>query len=353
MKFLYQSEIEEKAWNAFVVSNSGGFLQSWQWGEFQETIGHRVARAAVVDGDAIVLCANIITHALPARKHYLYIPYGPVMARGAANARDVFAFFTQGVREKAANKNTIFVKAEPDEHFPFDMRSAGFIKSEKSVQATETMVMDLALSESDLLARMKQKTRYNIKLAGRKGVRVVSIADEHEAKRLFQDMLADTARRNGFRMHPQKHYQELMKLFLDADMRPRDFAVRLLFACHKKEVLAVALVGFFGNRATYLHGASSEKHREFMAPYLLHWEIMRAAKHMGCAEYDLWGIVTERTPKDQREKWDGFSRFKQGFAGRVVEYPGAHDLVLKRMWYNAYRIGRTVMSKSKIQMPNQ
>ena len=339
MEFVVDMVSKEK-WNAFVVANNGSFLESWQWGEFQEKIGHPVVRAAVVEGETVLLCATVITHALPMRKHYLYVPYGPVMAGGIAHVQDVFAFFAEGVREKVANNNTLFVKAEPDERFPFDMRRAGFIKSEKSVQATETMVMDLALSEDELLANMKQKTRYNIKLAARKEVHIVSIADGHEAKRLFLTMLGDTAQRNEFRMHPQKHYQELMKMFLDADVKSRELAVRLLFACYKKEVLAVALVGFFGHRATYLHGASSEKHKEFMAPHLLHWEAIRAAKRMGYKEYDWWGIVTERTPKDQKEKWEGFSRFKQGFAGRVVEYPGAHDLVLRRVWYNAYRIAR-------------
>lgn len=341
MEFLIDA-FDEKKWNAFVVANNGSFLQSWQWGEFQKKTGHHITRTAVTENGVIVLCAVIIRQELPLRKHYLYIPYGPVMVRDGANAQDVFSFFVQNVRERLATNTTLFIKAEPNEYFPFDMKNAGFIRSEKDVQATETMVMDLACSEEDLLARMKQKTRYNIRLAERKEVHIVSIADEHEAKKIFLSLLADTAQRNGFRLHPQKHYNEMMRMFLDADAKPHNFALRLIFACHKKEVLAAGLVGFFGSRATYLHGASSDKHKDYMAPYLLHWEIIRAAKRMGYSGYDFWGITTDRTKKEQKAKWEGFSRFKQGFAGSIVEYPGAHDLVLKRMWYNAYRIGRKV-----------
>src|SRR3989344_9374862 len=109
MEFVVDMVSKEK-WNAFVVANNGSFLESWRWGEFQEKIGHPVVRAAVVEGETVLLCATVITHALPMRKHYLYVPYGPliaslasggpVMVGGIAHAHDAFAFFAQGVREK-------------------------------------------------------------------------------------------------------------------------------------------------------------------------------------------------------------------------------------------------------------
>ncbi len=341
MEFLVDI-VDEKKWNEFVVANNGSFLQSWQWGEFQKKEGHHITRTAVMENNSIILCTTVIRHELPMKKHYVYVPYGPVMIQNTIKTLDVFSFFIQNVKEKLAKNTTLFIKIEPDEHVPLDLKNVGFIQSEKNVQATETMVMDLTLSEEELLARMKQKTRYNMRLAERKEVRIVSIDDTHEAKKTFLSLLSDTARRNGFRLHPQKHYNEMMNMFLESDAKPHDFALRLVFAFYKEEVLAAGLIGFFGGRATYLHGGSSDIHKEFMAPYLLHWEIMRTVKRMGYKEYDFWGITTNRTKKEQKVKWEGFSRFKQGFSGSVVEYPGAHDLVLKRMWYNAYRIGRKI-----------
>lgn len=341
MEFLIDT-LDEKKWNSFVVTNNGSFLQSWQWGEFQKKTGHHITRIAVVENSNIIMCAVIIKQELPLRKHYLYIPYGPVVNRENINVQNIFSFFILNIKEKLVKKTTLFIKIEPDEHFLLDLKTAGFIQSEKNIQATETMIMDLSFSEEELLARMKQKTRYNVRLAERKEVRVVGFDNTQEAKKIFLMLLNDTAQRNKFRLHPQKHYSEMMNMFLDADAKSYNFAIRLIFASYKKEILAGGLLGFFGNRVTYLHGGSSDKHKDFMAPYFLHWEIMRTAKRMGYNQYDFWGITTDRTKKDQKIKWEGFSRFKQGFAGSIVEYPKAHDLVLKQMWYNAYRLGRKI-----------
>lgn len=338
---LYPS-ITKEEWNRFVFAHGGSFLQSWEWGEFQKKFGHGVTRVTVREGRTLLLIANIVHFQVPLKIQYWYVPYGPVYQRGSGEL--AFGFFTQEMR-RMVPANVAFLKIEPDIDTPPLPEELGFTRSPKSVQATETMIMDLSQSEARLLAHMKQKTRYNVRLAERHGVKIVSPEEQGALDpSLFVSLLQETARRNGFRLHPESYYREMMALYLSGGEQGSApaFSLRLFFAQYEDTVVASALVGFFGNRATFLHGASSETHKNVMAPYLLHWEIMRHAKARGFTEYDLWGVVTERTPADQRAKWEGFSRFKLGFGGRVAEYPGAHDLPLNRIWYTFYRTARSV-----------
>jgi lipid II:glycine glycyltransferase (peptidoglycan interpeptide bridge formation enzyme) len=129
--------------------------------------------------------------------------------------------------------------------------------------------------------------------------------------------MEETKDRDGFRIHGQDHYR---RLFFAGD----DFIVPL-FAQYEGKVIAAGIFCFFGNRATYLHGASSNSDRQVMAPYLLQWEGIRLAKERGCRVYDFYGIDEER--------WPGVTRFKRGFAGQEIEYPGTFEQGIKRINY--------------------
>lgn len=343
MEFLLNPLIKKEEWNRFVLENGGSFLQSYEWGEFQKKFGREVFRFCVKNDNGILLAAQAIRHALPLKKSYVYVPYGPVMERDYSNKQELFEFFVKELRKsEAISKGAIFLKVEPDENFIPDFSALGFRKSDKDVQARETLIMYISKPEEELLAQMKQKTRYNTRLAYKHGVRIISIADQEKAEQIFLSLLKETARRQNFRLHPLNYYLNMMEMFLDSSVIAGDggLALRLFFAQYQKKIVAGALVGFFGKRATYLHGASLPEYRNIMAPHLLHWEIIKAAKHLGFFEYDFWGIVTGKTDPRQKEKWEGFSKFKMGFGGRTVEYPGAYDLVFSKLWYNVYEIAR-------------
>ena len=348
MEFLFNSLIKKEEWNEFAVENRGSFLQSYEWGNFQQMSGHDVTRVIVKESGRIILVAQIFKHALPLGKSYLYIPYGPVFNLSQPGRdEEVFDFFIAELKKLASKKSgIIFLKVETDKEWgDIDPIALGFKKSAKDIQARETMIMDLTSPEDDILARMKQKTRYNIKVAQKHGVKIVSLDSGAMDPKIFVSLLEETAMRNGFRTHGGKYYLDMMDLFLGKPVSPQanSLSQKLYFAYYKGGVAAAALVGFFGGRATFLHGASSGQYRNIMAPYLLHWEIMRDAKRLGFAEYDFWGIVTPRTDKNQVKKWLGFSRFKEGFGGRVAEYSGAYDLVFNKLWYNGYRIVRKLL----------
>jgi len=343
MEFLFNSLINKEEWDEFVAENGGSFLQSWEWGEFQKRFGREVFKFCVKGGDKILLVAQAARYALPFKKSYIYIPYGPVAAQNFSNKQELFDFFVQELKKsEMVSEGTIFLKIEPDEIFVPSFAAAGFKKSDKDVQARETLIADISKPEEELLAQMKQKTRYNINLARRHGAEIISIGDEKKAKETFISLLFETAKRNNFRTHPEKYYIEMMEMFLNNRAAGEFFSERLFFARYQGKITTAALIGFFGGRATYLHGGSSDEYKNIMAPYLLHWEIMRVAKRLGCSEYDFWGIVTDKTDSKQKQKWEGFSRFKMGFGGRIVEYSGAYDLVFDKIWYNIYKLARKV-----------
>jgi len=348
MEFLLNPLIQKEEWNKFVAENSGSFLQSFEWGEFQQKSGKEVTRVCVQEDGRILLVAQIMRYSLPLGKNYIYIPYGPVISKNTNNSPKLIDFLVSELRQSnIIGKGTIFLKIEPDENFVPDLTVIGLNKSDKDIQARETLILDISKPEKELLAQMKQKTRYNIRLAHKHGVRIVSIADLEKSKEIFLNLLEETSKRQNFRLHPKKYYMNMMNMFLDKPARPDGgFALRLFFAQYQKKIIAVALASFFNGRATYLHGASLQEYKNVMAPSLLHWEIIKAAKHLGFSEYDFWGIVTDKTDSRQRQKWEGFSRFKMGFGGRIVEYQGAYDLIFGKLWYNAYRIVR------KLPIPN-
>ncbi len=275
------------------------FLQSPTWMEFQKSTGKKVFE---IEG------AQVIKHNLPFKKSYLYIPYGP---------ETVSFQFAGELQRLAKQENAIFVKAEPqDDMIAKELVSLGFRHSEKTIQPHRTVVLDLVKSEDELLGAMHHKTRYNIRVAEKHGIMV----KESQDIEVFWKLMQKTTERDKFSSHPREYYQKLLSL------------CKLYVAMQDDKPLAAALVLMHDNAGYYLHGASDHNFRSLMAPYALHWEIMKVMKLKTINSYDLWGI-------DAR-KWPGVTRFKLGWGGREVEYPGAFDLITSKLWYTAYRLVR-------------
>lgn len=226
----------------------------------------------------------------------------------------------------------------------------------------QTLLIDLAQSEEELLAAMHEKTRYNIRLALRRGVEIrdsrLEIRDDFEK---FWKLLEETAKRDKFRTHERGYYEKILEILGDSRLEIRDseqisniqspisnrMHMRLHIAYSDSTPLAAAMVGYFGDTATYLHGASSYAHRALMGPYALHWQIMQEVKKEGYKFYDFWGIHSPSPSMGEGggegvRDWSGMTRFKMGFGGKVVNYPGTFDLPLSQFWYMVYRLGRNI-----------
>lgn len=179
---------------------------------------------------------------------------------------------------------------------------------------------------------MKQKTRYNIRLAEKKGV-IVRTWDDMES---FHKMMLVTGDRDHFGIHSLEYYRCAYELFHPMDM------CELLVAEYEGKPLAALMVFARGQRAWYFYGASTDEERNRMPAYLLQWEAMKWAKARGCEEYDLWGVPDEEEPtleanfeKQQDGLW-GVYRFKRGFGGELKRVAQAMDRVYNPMLYWAY-----------------
>ncbi len=282
------------------------FLQSAGWEAFQRSLGRKTWRAAG---------ALVIRHDFFGGFNYLYAPRPDPFG-------DSDAFFSAAEKIASAERS-VFLKCDP----LASVASRPGLRTARAIQPRRTVIIDCAKPAAEILGAMHPKTRYNIRLAERKGVAVRRLAGA-DAAAAFWDLLGATAARDGFRTHSREHYEKLC-----AAESP-DYSNELFFAYAGTAPIAAALVNFHrpSGTATYLHGASSNEHRALMAPHLLHWRIIEEARHRGFGCYDLWGI-------DER-RWPGVTRFKLGFGGRVVEYPPSFDIVWRRAPYAAYRLVR-------------
>lgn len=343
------SNLSGQSWDDLIASFPGPhILQTWEWGLVKSSFGwdmhpyvwqnphHEVAAAA------LVLRRTIPVPGFAGRLRVLYLPKGPLlMDWGDESVRHQVL---DDLGELAGQERAIFVKIDPDvplgtgvpdqadfhnnsvgQNVESELKNRGWVYSYDQVQFRNTVILDLTPPEDTILANMKQKTRYNIRLSARKGVAVRSgnLSDLDELYRMY----AETSLRDGFVIRDQGYYRTLWSTFFEAGM------VEPLIAEVDGEAIAALMLFYFAGRAWYLNGMSRKAHREKMPNYLLQWEAIRKAKAVGCITYDLWGapdIFDERDPM-----W-GVYRFKSGLGGRVVRHIGAWDLPVNSLLYPLY-----------------
>jgi lipid II:glycine glycyltransferase (peptidoglycan interpeptide bridge formation enzyme) len=309
---------DRTTWNAFVASSPyGHILQSWEWGEIKERSGQRALRLVLSDGGQILATAQVLVRPFAGGLgRVAYVPKGPVLDYADTHLLDVTIDALQSV---ARRERVVALKLEPEIPEPspvaFQLLRWG-LEPSPPVQMRSTIWVDLTGEEEEILARQKQKTRYNTRLAERKGV-VVSTGGLGDIDAWY-DLYEVTARRDGFSIHAREYYRTVME-----ELGPRDMA-RLLLAHHEGDLLAGIIVFAFGRQAQYMYGASSNEKRNLMAPYLLQWRGMQWARERGCRVYDLWGIPDRL--QETEDLW-GVYRHKRGYGGEIVRYIGAFDLV--------------------------
>jgi len=309
---------ETSTWDVFLAQHPDAhILQTREWGELKSRFGW--AAQPVVEGKAGAL---ILFRRLPFGFSLAYLPRGPVPA-----TTESLALLLPRLDLIARQRRAVAMIVEPDmpeSTTPRDgLSRLGLTPSRLTVQPPRTITMDLGGSEEETLARMKQKTRYNINLARRHGV-LVRDSNDTDA---FCALMRETTTRDGFAAHTPAYYRAVYDLF---EARGR---VRLSFAEHEGRPLAALMAFAVGARSWYFYGASSSERRDVMAPYLVQWEAMRWAKSLGCKTYDLWGVpdfdeaALERGFATRTDGLWGVYRFKRGFGGRVERTVGAWQRV--------------------------
>jgi peptidoglycan pentaglycine glycine transferase (the first glycine) len=335
MHLHLSTEPEDPRWDAFVAGSSWNhLLQSAPWGRFKSEFGWRVLRLTGESAGEIVCGAQALIRSTPAGPA-VYVPRGPVIDPDAGALPELL----DGLADAADEQGAVFLKLEPawpdDATIADRLTQLGFQPSDQVVQPRSSIVLDLRADEDELLMGMKSKWRYNIRLAGRKDVRVTrATAADLPA---FYDLMATTSDRNAFGIHGRGYYEAAWRAFHPLGL------CELLLAHFEAEMLAGLMVFRFGTTAYYLYGASSSRHRNRMPNHLLQWEAIRWAKQQGCTHYDFWGIPDEvgaaaasgeETPEPDGDDMWGVYRFKRGFGGHVTRTVGSFDRVFRpgRYW---------------------
>lgn len=292
--------------------NLSQFLQSWQWGAFQESLHNQVYHLGVMDDHELVASVNLIVKKTAAGK-YFYSPRGPIIKNGADQTK-VVNLLIKDIKELAKKDKVKFWRWEPTFALPVNHWP---LQKTIDLQPPYTLVLALQQSEAELLKAMHQKTRYNIRLAEKKDI-TIAVMKVEEWPAIWQ-LFKQTKTRDNFSLHDQSYYQTMLQ-------QPM---LHCLVAKYKEEIIAANIICHYGDTATYVHGASANQARNLMAPYLLQWQAIKQAKAQGLAYYDFFGI--------DEQKWPGVTRFKQGWGGQLVSYTGTWDLIFSPIYYTLYK----------------
>lgn len=283
--------------------------------------------------------------------------------------------FTEQIKNLCKARKAIFYRLESS--LPYissdvlrsTLQASGFTRSFEEMQPEHTLVLDLTKSEEKILAQMKQKGRYNIRIAERSNLDITSSDKSGPELEAFFKLYEAMAKRQRISYRRKSYFEALLEI-LGQKGYARVYSARLGSSPGSGpalsepasrtrgasggstkdlpplaspdpggEPLAAAIVVFYGNRATYLFGGSSDEYRNLMAPYLLHWQIIKDAKKTGCAEYDFFGIAPIDDPK---HPWAGITRFKKQFGGQEVHLSGSWDLVFRPIEYQLFKIAEKI-----------
>lgn len=342
MQLVEVKQLEKDIYNRFVIENeTGSFLQSWEWGSWQETLGRKILRywilpASPADGDIggqRIGSLQLIKMSLPMGKYYLYCPYGPIIGDGLRVTGDELM---QELQKKFTD--AIFIRIESKAFLPVT-RHSSLVTKTSNIQPGKTLIIDLSKSEEELLTEMHHKTRYNIKLAKKHGVEIKDEFEISTGHGLFYEeainLIVATAKRQGYKGYGASYYKKMIDCLMVQNRG--DLKLHIYKAIFQNQLLSAAVMLDYGKTRTFLFGGSSEFHKNVMAPYLLHFQAMLDAKTAGLMGYDFWGIETASgdTP--------GFVRFKLGFSNSelsIKQYAGAYDLVVSPAWYRVYKVFR-------------
>lgn len=319
-------------WDQFLAGGTdAGFMQSSWWADFRLTTGYEHFGAVARHRGSII--GGAIVHKLVRDDGscFYYVPEGPVLPPGKSAAETVLETVLEGIdQRRAAEDETVsHLRIEPRwetvSHYLHDFQPVPEFM-DAYMEPRDTLCIDLRPSEEDILAQMKPKGRYNVRVARKHGVAIT----EDPSERGLADFLTlyeEMTERQGIAAKPEDYFRDLVAILAHRD------AGSVFLAELEGERIAAAIVVWFGRRATYFFGASTNRHRHVMAPYLLHFEIMRRARGLGCEWYDLWGVAP---PGATEHPWAGISAFKRKLGGRETALVPTLDYIYDQAAYERY-----------------
>lgn len=306
-------------------------VQSWEWGEFRQSLGLPLLRYGIYKNGKMTRAFQLTLHKIPFTSQFVgYMPKGPTPDKELSQALEIIG------REH----NCAYIKVEPNilaGHTPFKVYPT-FQLSPKPLFTKHNFLVDLTLSEEELQKNMHQKTRYNIRVAERKGVTVEERTDD-KAFKIYLKLYFETTGRQNYLGHNESYHKKVWQTMRDAGM------ARVLIGFYepkgsksnrssKKKPLTAWMLFNFKDTLYYPYGGSSIEHREVMSNNLVAWEAIKLGKKMGLKHFDMWGAASPDAPPT--DPWFGFTDFKRKYGGKMVEYVGTYDLVFNELLYYVF-----------------
>lgn len=325
-------------------------LQTKQWAALRQAQGWQIHWVEEI---------LILEKKLPLGKSFLYSPENEW-----ENIDTKYEIIYENTKKLAENSKAIFLRLEIldkyDEKIVQKLKENGFIKSFEEVQPEWRQIIDITKTEDEILAQMKEKGRYNIRVAKKHNIVIENPPAGGEKIDEFYTIFCQTAKRDGFQIRPKQYFEKLFENLKN------DNLVELLVAKYNGKTIAAEIVTYYDGVASYLYGASANEYRNLMAPYLLHWQAILNGKKRNCKTYDLLAIEPFRQPQSAigfdgnninfkaaesgkrtvaQHKYTGITRFKEQFGGRKVHLVGSWDYVYRPTWYKLFKMAEQLRRK--------
>jgi lipid II:glycine glycyltransferase (peptidoglycan interpeptide bridge formation enzyme) len=307
-------------------------VQTWEWGDFQISQGHKVYRLGIFNEKEMVGAYMVSFHKLPKVDYSI-----GTLWRGPTVDDEMI----KNIRKIATDEKAIFVKFEPDTYqkiyhpdgtttnFSVNTQFDQFIVSPKVNFYPYTYVVDLSKTEDQLLDSMHPKTRYNIKVANRHDVKIIDATND-KGFETYLKLIFDTTKRQGFYLHNESYHRSQWQILKKTGIP------HILMATYQGQVLSAFMLFALKDKFFYPYGASLDDHREVMAPTLLMWEAIKLGKSLGCKTFDMWGCLGPDAKES--DNGYGFTRFKQGYGGDLIQFVGSYDLIINPQLYKIYNL---------------
>lgn len=335
MKVEIRKVSNKKTWENFVFSDkNGSFLQSWNWGEFQEAMGEKVFRIGIFEGKNLVgTCLLIKIHAK--RGDHFICPAGPLLPQSRKNEQgeflnwgktEYFKILVQFLKNLGKKENVSFVRIRPPIEEGKENRNLfkklGFRSAPMHLHGERTWLLDITPEKEVLLSNMRKTTRYLIRKAVRDGVEVFQSQKIKDVNHLYR-LQKEVVSRHRFVPFSKEHFENMFKIF------SKDNQASLFLAKYKEEIVSAAMIMFYKKEATYHYAATSSKYPKVPSSYLLVWKVILEAKRRNLKTFNFWGIAP---PDKPYHRFTSVTLFKKGFGGYEKLFLHAHDLPLSPLY---------------------
>ncbi len=317
-------------WEDFLAAcQEKTFLQSWNWGEFQEKMRGKIWRFGIFENEKII-AVSLVVKVMARRGTFLLLPHGPIIRDQSTDCAKILEVFLKKLKEITKQEHCDFIRINPiwrrNQKNNSIFHSLKFRPAPIQMHPEASWKLEILPSEEALLANMRKTTRYLIRQALKNSDILVEKSADIKDMEIFSKMHEKVSRRQSFVPFSLDYLKKEFATFQQDDQ------IIIFFGKYKNQLAAASFVVFWSGIGFYHHAASFPEYAKIPVPYLLQWEAIKEAKKRGCVLYDFWGYVDPQS----KHPWAGPTLFKMGFGGRAHEYVKTQDFPLSQKYWLTY-----------------